>query len=141
MSRYWPVLLSLFLLVFFLLLLILPLLLFLFFSSSFSLYLKPLHHHCTPPSKYHNPKCHHSDQREGWFSSLFTLPKAEAWQTGAVLRQRLAGRLRPVPAPLSGPPPPQCTPLLPQLTPVPHNICCLAPHPMLLHAACSSDIL
>lgn len=106
---------TLFLLVFFLLLL--------FVSYSFSLYLKPLHRHCTPPSKYHNPKSHHSDQREGWFSSLFDPPTSP-------LKPR-PGRLEPCCASVSlgasGPSRPlshdlnplSATPLLPQLTPVP----------------------
>lgn len=107
-SRYLPVLLSLFLLVFFLLLLILPLLLFIF---SFSLYLKSLSSSLHPAIQKHNPNL--TTQINGKVGS-FTLypPKAKAWQTGAVLRQHLAGRLRPVPASLSGPQPHSATHLL-----------------------------
>lgn len=109
-----PVLLSLFLLVFFLSLLILPLLLLFFFS--FSLFLQSLHHHCTLPSQITIQNLITQINGKVGFFTLYP-PKAEAWQTGAVPRRHLAGRLRPVPAYLSGPQPPSAT--LSALSPAP----------------------
>lgn len=94
-SRYLPVLLSLFLLVFFLPFLIYPFLIIIF---SFHFILNPsiITAHC---HKKHNPNMTTQINGKVGFFALFP-PNAVAWQTGAVLRQHVARRLRPVPASL-----------------------------------------